>query len=707
MNFLSKVYNQIKDFFGFGSNIQSKGGLISYRQIESPVNKFDFNIGPTISPGTEGQVYYDSTWHTLACDLVTPVSLQIGQEDLIYTYNDTASAISNGEAVYADGANANGVPTIKLAKADAEATYFVLGLATMTIAPSGYGFICMRGNINDVKTDYSTWAVGQELYLSPDTPGLLSNTVPTAGQFRVRVGRIMKVHDTEGRIYVRQRIATKLDDLSNVLLSSPSVDDVIRFNGSEWVNSKPGTISGGGIVSFYADDALILDKAPTNGNNDNKVESLVKAPTTTGEQVESFVLGGAGTILGEAYLYDAALGRTVIDSGVWQFNTYASVSTTIGGRVSSLTHTMYQVIQGTGTLTTTGGAGTSKTATASTGDPFIADDASADITACSYIQTPQGLYAVSAHSTSKIVTITVPATYSNETDVAYWVWRKMFTVSTGTITALTTNYTLYSTSTVQPQYDFALTDKIGRIAFAVSNSSVTVYYIHNGTLHASHFTTPLVTLHNNITGLYGSADYYHLSTTDYNNRATFGTVAVSGLTSVDAVNIGDTLTLEASGGISLSTNNTTKTVTIYSGSSGSGSLVEWSVTQNGHGFVAGDVLKSDQDGTYSKAQADSEANAEVAGVVSENTDENTFKICSHGKMTLTSHGFTGPALFLSAATAGLLTDTAPSTDGQVNKPVAIVIDDNTIEVLILRGIVVSFTVLAIGGIGEYYIVGGL
>lgn len=91
------------------------------------------------------------------------------------------------------------------------------------------------------------------------------------------------------------------------------------------------------------------------------------------------------------------------------------------------------------------------------------------------------------------------------------------------------------------------------------------------------------------------------------------------------------------------------------------------VTQTAHGFVIGDVLR--HNGTsWVKALADSEANAEVIGIVSSVPDANTFTLLSDGNITGLSGLTAGATYFLSATTAGALTTTEPTGIGNVSKP---------------------------------------
>ena len=57
------------------------------------------------------------------------IHLQIGQETVAYVYNGTGSAIPEGSVVYTSSTQA-GVPSISLAKGDADSTSQVLGVVT-------------------------------------------------------------------------------------------------------------------------------------------------------------------------------------------------------------------------------------------------------------------------------------------------------------------------------------------------------------------------------------------------------------------------------------------------------------------------------------------------------------------------------------------------------------------------------------------------
>lgn len=120
-------------------------------------------------------------------------------------------------------------------------------------------------------------------------------------------------------------------------------------------------------------------------------------------------------------------------------------------------------------------------------------------------------------------------------------------------------------------------------------------------------------------------------------------------------------------------------------------------------FGSGNVIKKTVGG-YALAQADSLSNAKALGVI-QSASGASFVVVYAGKCTVTAHGFTiGATLYLSSVSAGLLTETEPTTRGQVSKPVAIVLDANTLIIVNQRGILIpasntgyTATALSAGG----------
>lgn len=102
-------------------------------------------------------------------------------------------------------------------------------------------------------------------------------------------------------------------------------------------------------------------------------------------------------------------------------------------------------------------------------------------------------------------------------------------------------------------------------------------------------------------------------------------------------------------------------------SGGAGAANKETIVQAGHGFAPGDVIHYGSGG-YTKAQANTIANADVIGVV-ESVNGDEFTVVYSGRIVVSGASWTANTLyFLSATTAGALTGTEPGS-GNISKPV--------------------------------------
>jgi hypothetical protein len=115
-------------------------------------------------------------------------------------------------------------------------------------------------------------------------------------------------------------------DLLDVTIAAPAVDQFLRYNGAEWVNSPIGNVSAGAATVFFNDDTAII---ATSTNNAIEINTLSKIPAGGAEVVDTLVVN-SNTLIFEAYLYNTALGVVSIPAGVWEFDTYAGVSASAG-----------------------------------------------------------------------------------------------------------------------------------------------------------------------------------------------------------------------------------------------------------------------------------------------------------------------------------------------------------------------------------------
>ena len=305
---------------------------------------------------------------------------------------------------------------------------------------------------------------------------------------------------------------TLSNSLTDVAITSPNVSQVLTYNGVNWVNAdNTGTVSAGAGVTFYFSTPIIN---AVSANTDIQVDSLSLTPNTAAQSYANVSVNGTAVVNA---LVSPALGRTVFDAGSWDFSVWANISNTSG--TNTINCGVHQVLPGAGTVTVTG-TGTSRTVTASTDAPFANVVPGSDVILSSYVQTPKGIYRVTAKTSDTVVTINVPSTYTNETAVSASVWVPLFNV--GSTTFISTSFTEYLFSTTQPQWNVTANSALGVLVTATTGSAKNIYVTLNGTNQSSHVLTPLHTLHDDLAGLQGgqSSEYYHLTLSEYTGTGT-------------------------------------------------------------------------------------------------------------------------------------------------------------------------------------------
>jgi len=358
-----------------------------------------------------------------------------------------------------------------------------------------------------------------------------------------------------------------LSDLADVDVENPQLDQFLRYNGTQWVNGSGAAVSAGVGVSFYLTDPTIT---ATGANNDNEIITMQNFPGTAGEQTVSKAINNTTDVLA-AFVITSALNRTAIDAGNWSFINHAYVDSSSG--TTTIANYIYKAVPFvTGTVTITG-TGTSRTATASAGTPFAtaAIDASATNTTASYLQTPQGLYQITARSSDTVVTITTPSGYTNESAVAGTVWKKLFASNASPVVNSTVAAN-YNTESTQPLYSITAATKLAMIVFGTTTTARTLTYVYDGPDNASLVVSPLSLLHDSLAGLQGGTvgEFYHLTESEYTGtgtgnfvRASAPTIAnpsVTGTLSVNTINSADSTAIQITDGVNVSGTLNAKTL---------------------------------------------------------------------------------------------------------------------------------------------------
>jgi hypothetical protein len=199
--------------------ISSLGSNINTESIQ-------FDLNPDEVPAV-GKMMWSADKGTLEVGLLGgDVTLQIGQETVIYCFNHTGAIIPNGSVVYIIDAG-DSKPRISLADADIYAASFVLGVTTENIGINEMGYVTMEGLVHDVNTNGTT--EGIPIWLS-QTPGEFTTNRPTPPAMSIFIGYTIYAHAQHGIIVVRPVLVPRLVGLSDTYGTTATSGQFYKWN---------------------------------------------------------------------------------------------------------------------------------------------------------------------------------------------------------------------------------------------------------------------------------------------------------------------------------------------------------------------------------------------------------------------------------------------------------------------------------------------
>jgi hypothetical protein len=206
------------------------------------VDALSFDLSPDSVPSVGSLVWNDGEG-TLDLGLKGGnVTLNIGQEEVALCYNGTGSTLTSGTVVYVSGAQGQR-PSLAKASASSESTSSkTFGVVTENILNGAEGFVATFGIVRGLNT--SAFSEGSALWLST-TAGQITTTMPTQPNHGVFIGYCIRQHASSGQIFVKIQNGYELEELHNVLITSPSSGQTLVYDAanSVWKNQTP---SGGG-----------------------------------------------------------------------------------------------------------------------------------------------------------------------------------------------------------------------------------------------------------------------------------------------------------------------------------------------------------------------------------------------------------------------------------------------------------------------------
>ena len=219
------------------------------------ISGVDFDTNASAAATAQvGRLLWDDGEGTLTFTLKGGnVNLGVGKEEVVLCYNGTGSAIPKGKVVYIVGAQGQR-PSIALSSASAESTSSkTLGITAEEISNGSEGFVATFGVVGNLNT--ASFTAGNKLWLST-TPGELTETVPTQPDHSVFIGYCLSSNMSSGRIFINPQNGYELQELHNVLITSPLNDQVLTYESATGLWKNKTTTGGGGGGSVQTDVAL-------------------------------------------------------------------------------------------------------------------------------------------------------------------------------------------------------------------------------------------------------------------------------------------------------------------------------------------------------------------------------------------------------------------------------------------------------------------
>ncbi len=209
--------------------------LVPYNNANSNVELGEYSIGvdsvrfdtsPSDISYQPGRLYWDDINKTIAIQTgIGDNTLQINQEIIVRVGNESGSDFIQPQIVRISGENGTlALPLTSLAIASSINSSDILGVLTtdLTSGVGNIGFATVLGQVNNVDT--SGFNLNDTLYLSATIPGGLTNIKPVSPNFVRPIGKVSRVHSTEGVILVNTSISSSMD-------ANQIFEDMINPNG--------------------------------------------------------------------------------------------------------------------------------------------------------------------------------------------------------------------------------------------------------------------------------------------------------------------------------------------------------------------------------------------------------------------------------------------------------------------------------------------
>ena len=183
----------------------------------------------------------------------------IGQQVYANVRNGEATALSKGEVVYLFGASGNRA-TVKRAYNTTDLTSNkTFGIVAESIASNQVGMVITQGVVDGISLGLP-YVDGDILWLS-STPGQFTRTKPVQPEHLVFIGVVERANAGNGQIYVKPQNGYELDEIHDVLISSPQSGNVLIYDQPAGLWKNANLTDGNSISITEAPGAITISVA--------------------------------------------------------------------------------------------------------------------------------------------------------------------------------------------------------------------------------------------------------------------------------------------------------------------------------------------------------------------------------------------------------------------------------------------------------------
>lgn len=232
-NGLFAGYVDVRNYISTISGVVTSGSIFFANGNTAPVGVLNWDNGEgTLALGMKGG----------------NVTLNLGQKNVVLSYNGVGSTLNKGQVVYVSGAQGQR-PRVNLAMANNELTAArTFGIADENISAGSEGFIATYGIVRGINT--SALIEGSGIWLSATTPGAITMTRPIPPNHGVFLGWCIRSHASVGQIFVDVQNGHELEELHDVLIQNLASGDSIVYDSSigAWRNRNSIYTAGSGLT---------------------------------------------------------------------------------------------------------------------------------------------------------------------------------------------------------------------------------------------------------------------------------------------------------------------------------------------------------------------------------------------------------------------------------------------------------------------------